>query len=69
MRDRLALELTEVDSMWHDGLWYKLWGMGVKGRIWRVFKKTYESSKTVVFLEGEKLNIFKIEQGVAQGCS
>ena len=20
------------DSVWHDGLWYKLWDMGVKGR-------------------------------------
>ena len=27
------------DSVWHDGLWYKLWDMGVKGRMWRVIKK------------------------------
>ena len=48
MRDRLALELWEdkktdiqkaYDSVWHDGLWYKLWYMGVKGRMWRVIKK------------------------------
>ena len=26
------------DSVWHDGLWYKLWDMGVKGRMWRVIK-------------------------------
>ena len=36
--------------MWHDGLWYKLWDMGVKGRA---IKKMYESSKSVVLLEGE----------------
>ena len=24
------------DSVWHDGLWYKLWDMGVKGRMWHV---------------------------------
>ena len=75
MRDRLALDLTEVgcmdnvytlneivqgrlredkktfaffldiqkayDTACHDGLWYKLWDMGVKGRMWRVIKKMY----------------------------
>ena len=43
--------------------------MGVKQRMWRVIKKMYESSKSAVHLEGEKSDIFKIEQGVAQGCS
>ena len=56
-------------SVWHDGLWYKLWDMGVKGRMWRVIKKMYESSKSAVLLEGEKSDTFTIEQGVAQGCS
>ena len=46
------------DSVWHDGLWYKLWDMGVKGRMWRVIKKMYESSKSVVLLEGEKSDTF-----------
>ena len=40
------------DSVWHDGLWYKLWDIGVKGRMWRVIKKMYESSKSAVLLEG-----------------
>ena len=53
------------DSVWRDGLWYKLWDMGVKGRMCHVIKKMYESSKSVVLLEGEK----SIEQGVANGCS
>ena len=57
------------DSVWHDGLWYKLWDMGVKGSMWYVIKKMYESSKTVVLLEWEKSNRFKIEKGLAQGCS
>ena len=43
--------------------------MGVKGRMWRVIKKMYESSKIVALLEGEKSDTFTIEQGVAQGCS
>ena len=52
--------------MWRDGLWLKLWNMGVKGRMWRVIKKMYEASKTT---EGEKSAMFSVEQGVAQGCS
>ena len=29
----LFLDIQKAyDSVWHDGLWYKLWGMGVKGR-------------------------------------
>ena len=56
------------DFVWHDGLWYKLWDMSVKGRMWRAIKKMYESSKSAVLLEGEKSDTFTIEQGVAQGC-
>ena len=64
------LDVQKVyDSVWHDGLWYKLWDIGVKGRMWRVIKKMYESSKSAVLLEGEKSDTFTIEQGVAQGCS
>ena len=43
--------------------------MGVKGRMWCVIKKMYESSKSVVLLEGEKSDVFNVEQGVAQGYS
>ena len=43
--------------------------MGIKGRMWHVIKKMYESSKSGVLLEGGKSYTFTIEQGVAQGCS
>ena len=69
MANVYTLNEIAYDSVWHDGLWHKLWDMGVKGRIWHVIKKMYESSKSVVLLEGEKSQTFKIEQGVAQGCS
>ena len=39
--------------------------MVVKGRMWCVIKKIYESSRSVVLLEGEKLDLFNVEQGVA----
>ena len=58
------------DTVWCDGLFYKVWDMGVKGRrMWRVIKKIYESSISAVILEGEKSGSFNVEQGVAQGCS
>ena len=56
-------------TLWHDGLWLKLWEMGVRGKVWRVIKQMYEFSRSAVFLEGEKSDTFSLEQGVAQGCS
>ena len=38
------------DTVWRDGLWLKLWDMGVKGRMWRVIKKMYEASRITVKL-------------------
>ena len=57
------------DTVWRNGLWYKLWDMGVRGKMWRVIKKMYEGSKSMVLLDGEKSEGFNVEQGVAQGCS
>ena len=34
-----------------------------------VIKGMYESSRSAVLLGGEKLEVFYVEQGVAQGCS
>ena len=54
------------DTVWRDGLWLKLWDMGVKGKMWRVVKGLYEVSRSAGW---EKSNMFSVEQGVAQGCS
>ena len=53
------------DSVWCNGLWLKLWNMGVKGKIWRVIKTMYNSSRSAVRLEGEKSSTFSVEQGVS----
>ena len=59
------------DTVWRDGLWLKLWDMGVKGKMWHVVKGMllYEVSRSAVLLDGEKSNVFSVEQGVTQGCS
>ena len=38
--------------------------MGVKGKMWRVVKGMYEVSRSTVLLDGEKSNMFSVEQGV-----
>ena len=57
------------DTVWRNGLWVKLWDLGVRGRMWRVIKRMYEASRSAVLLDGEKSASFSVEQGVAQGCS
>ena len=27
------------DTVWRDGLWLKLWEMGIRRKVWRVVKK------------------------------
>ena len=27
------------DTVWRNGLWVRLWDLGVRGRMWRVIKK------------------------------
>ena len=57
------------DTIWHDGLWVKLWDIGVKGRMWRVIMNIYEASRSAILLKGEKQAAFLVDQGMAPGCS
>ena len=57
------------DTVWRDGLWYKMWEMGIKGRMWRVVRSLYVNNRSCVFLEGKCSDFFPINQGVAQGCT
>ena len=41
----------------------------MKGKMWRVFKRMYEFSKSSVLLDGKQSKAFSVEQGVAQGWS
>ena len=52
------------ESVWCNGLWLKLWNMGLKGTMWRVIKIMYNSSRSAILLEGEKSSTFSVEQGV-----
>jgi hypothetical protein len=56
-------------SVWHNDLWLKLWEFGVGGKMWRVMKRMYESSKSAVLLDRKRSETIDLEQGVAQGWS
>jgi exonuclease III len=56
------------DTVWHDGLWKRLWDSGVKGKAWRVVRSLYSSMGASVKL-GDKLSReVLMRQGVRQGC-
>ena len=52
------------DTVWHDGLWVRLWGSGVRGKMWQVISMRLLG---VLYCWMEKS--FSVAQAVAQGCS
>ena len=58
------------DTVWRDGLWYRMWDMGIQGKLWRVIRNIYNVNRSCVFLNCCKSDYFDfIYQGVAQGCT
>ena len=57
------------DTVWRDGLWYKMWEMGIKGKMWRIVRSLYANNRSCIFLEGKCSDFFPVNQGVAQGCT
>ena len=57
------------DTVWRDGLWYRMWEMGIQGKLWRVIRNIYNVNQSCVYLDGIKSQYFGITQGVAQFCT
>jgi hypothetical protein len=57
------------DTVWRDGLWWKLYKYGISGKLWRVIRKVYGNIKSGVLVDGEATRLFKSWQGVWQGDS
>lgn len=55
------------DKVWRDGLWRCLAEYGVKGKMWRMLRAIYASSKATVLVDGSDSEVFDIELGVRQG--
>ena len=41
------------DSIWRNGLWVKLWNMGIKGKFWRVLKDFYRKTCVTIRINGK----------------
>ncbi|MEP5445307.1 hypothetical protein, partial [Ekhidna sp.] len=33
------------DTVWRNGLWKKLWEIGIRGKMWRMMKKMTECAR------------------------
>ncbi len=56
------------DTVWIDGLLFKLYKSGIDGKIWRLIKAAYTGFQCSVMLNGELSNWFEASQGVHQGA-
>ncbi len=56
------------DSVWSDGLLYKLFNLGLEGRLWRLLQKSYDGFKCEVLVNKTKSSMFLLERGVHQGA-
>ena len=71
-KEKAYVALSDVqkafDTVWHNGLFHKLYSYGIKGHTWWILRKWYQSTTCTVLLEGEQSNSFNIKQGVKQGA-
>uniref|UniRef100_A0ABM0MR95 Uncharacterized protein LOC102802074 n=1 Tax=Saccoglossus kowalevskii TaxID=10224 RepID=A0ABM0MR95_SACKO len=56
------------DSIWREGLWYALWQNGVKGKLWRIIKNTYNHIESKVSFGDIETDYFTQNEGLKQGC-
>eukprot|EP00121_Abeoforma_whisleri_P016574 Awhi_evm1s15203 len=55
------------DKVWRDGLFFKLYKSGVRGKMFRVIQECYRGTKSSVLVNGMDSKIFDINGGVPQG--
>ena len=56
------------DSVWHDGLLYKLLQINVRGNFDKVIKSLYSNSTCSIRIENNQTQPFQYTRGVRQGC-
>ena len=55
------------DSVWRDGLMFKLHSLGIRGRIWDWIKSFLDDRRAVIYLGGENGQEFHTSIGLPQG--
>ena len=58
----------EFDSLWHDGLLYKLLQINVRGNFYKVIKSLYSNSTCSIRIGNNQTQPFQYTRGVLQGC-
>ena len=38
------------DTVWRDGLWYRVWEMGIQGKLWCVIRNIYNVDQSCIYL-------------------
>ena len=56
------------DTVWRDGLWFRLWNEGVVGRMWRMLRVIYDGTTARVRVNGARTTAFPVRLGVRQGA-
>ena len=54
-------------SVWRDGLYHKLWNMGVKGKMWRVLYRLFDAESRCAMQGGECSEQFGSGIGLPEG--
>ena len=55
------------DRVWRDGLWVRVADSGIKGKMWRILRMLYATTKSSVFAGGKDSEFFDTDLGVRQG--
>ena len=35
-----------LDTVWHDGLFHRLWNTGIRGKMWRIIRNLYNDTQS-----------------------
>jgi hypothetical protein len=58
---------SAYDATWKEGLWLKIYAMGLRGKLWALITSMLESFPTRVSKGGETSELIRIFVGLAQG--
>ena len=56
------------DTVWQNGLFYKLYNAGINGRTWRILRKFYNGFKCQIRVAGTLSEEIETHQGIHQGA-
>ena len=56
------------DSIWHEGLFHKVFNYGITNNILNLIKDIYKKTKCAVKIDNYTTDIFEFTKGVRQGC-